>query len=218
MPSTVAQPVNWIEIVKILAPYLTAILALIGVFVTAYLSQRNWMKQFGKQQSVLLFEKRLEIAYDVLRNGLAASNHSMASLINYLMARTLISLNSLGHQFSQEIIDNFISIDEQENNIQLEALKQLVILGYMLTAMFNNDLKKEHSRCLQLFNEVAEIRTKPGTIINEIKNAFTSGTEIDLLISTGTSIITKNLDQIATSINEGISKLVSDMLEYAKAN
>jgi hypothetical protein len=218
MPTAGVQSCDLVEIVKISAPYLAALIGLCGVFVAAVLSQRNWLKQYGKQQSVALFEKRLEIAYEVLKNGVAASDHATLSAVNYLMASALTVLNSEGHQFRQETIDNLLAVNAQEDNAQSDALREIVLQGYLVKAMFNENMAERLSRCLALFQELAQIKTNPGKIVEEIKKAFAVGAQIDLVIGAGTQALSEHLSPIGARISEGIAELVNDMLEYAKAN
>ena len=42
------HPVDWLEFVQALSPYVTAIIAIVASVVTAWLAQRNWLKKVSE--------------------------------------------------------------------------------------------------------------------------------------------------------------------------
>jgi hypothetical protein len=56
---------NTIAFVTAIAPYVTAIVAIAGSFVTAWLAQRSWGKQFEAQYQLELLKERIKICQEI---------------------------------------------------------------------------------------------------------------------------------------------------------
>jgi hypothetical protein len=54
-----------IEVLKAVALYLTPLAAVVGVFATAWLAQRNWATQFASQYHLTLLQERMKICQEV---------------------------------------------------------------------------------------------------------------------------------------------------------
>jgi hypothetical protein len=61
------QPVDWLEVLQTLGPYVTAIVAILASMLTAWLTHRNWLKQYLTEKSFALREERLRLLQEIPR-------------------------------------------------------------------------------------------------------------------------------------------------------
>ncbi|OQY86793.1 MAG: hypothetical protein B6D40_00625 [Anaerolineae bacterium UTCFX3] len=59
------QPIDWLEVIKAVAPYVTAIIAIIASTIAAWMTHRNWLKQFMVEKSHLRRQERVRLLQEI---------------------------------------------------------------------------------------------------------------------------------------------------------
>ena len=75
------QSQSWLEITKTLAPYATAITAIIVSPLVAWLAHRSWMKQFSHEKSYLLQQEKARLLQEMPPRLLKAVSIHMNNLM-----------------------------------------------------------------------------------------------------------------------------------------
>ena len=131
-----SDQVGWLELAKALGPYLVAIIAMVGTFLSAGLAQRNWQKQYAVQQSTLLLNKRLELASELPTKLSEAMRHFSELMTKTRLSETLSILNSEGRQFPVEVINNLVKEQLEAANVGQNALHEALSLIIFVKAFF----------------------------------------------------------------------------------
>jgi hypothetical protein len=85
------QSSNWLEIVKAVGPYITAIVAIIISALTASLTHRNWLKQFSVEKTFAFRDEQRSLLKEIPAKLIQASYLVVQSLIWQGMLTVLIS-------------------------------------------------------------------------------------------------------------------------------
>ena len=208
--------VGWLEVAKALGPYVVAVIAMIGTFLSAALSQRNWQKQFGAQQSVLLLNKRLELASELPTRLSEAMRHFSELLMKARLSETLNILNSEGRKLSEEVIEKLVK-EQQElakdgQNALNEALKQFIFVK----AFFNDEILEEAHKCITVIQQLNQSQEDASAFRDELKQCFSPGAPVEQALVNMTNAMNVRLMPINENMFQRIGTLARLMVDYAK--
>ena len=149
---------NWIEIIKAIGPYATAIIA---SSLTAWFTRRNWIKQFGTEKSFLLTQEKIHMLREIPPRLINAVLVSCQSLFYRAMWETLARIISEqgkpskdDHAQSHAIVEKYNEANDKLNQMWIElsylhissqvyfgSATQLAMEAFIssLKAMFNSD-------------------------------------------------------------------------------
>lgn len=213
-----SDQIGWLEVAKALGPYITAIVAMVGVFLSAWLAQRNWLKQFGKQQSAALLNRRLDLAYELPSKLFEATQLGQRLVINGRLAQTLAILNSEGRQFPQDTIDKLIKEQVEAGKIFQDALGEILKLSMSVSAFFNNQTYEEASHCVQALRQVVQSDGDTSALLSDLKQSIRPDTTVDQVLVNITRVLNEHLQPINHDIAQRVGKLARRMVEFAQAS
>jgi hypothetical protein len=213
-----SDQIGWLEVAKALGPYITAIVAMVGVFLSARLAQRNWLKQFGKQQSVALLNRRLDLAHELPSKLFEATQLGHRVVINGCLAQTLAILNSEGRQFSQETIDRLVKEEVEAEKIFQDALGEILKLLLSVSAFFNDQIYEEASHCVQALQQVVQSDGDTSALLGDLKQSIPPDTTVEQALVNITRVLNEHLKPISGDIAQRVGKLARRMVEFAQAS
>jgi hypothetical protein len=209
---------GWLEVSKALGPYVVAAIAVVGTFLSAGLAQRNWQRQFGAQQSVVLFNKRLELAEELPSRLLEAVQHSSSLMLKARLSETLTILNSEGRNFPQEVIDGLVREQKEDAQAFQNAMGAAIKAFFLTNAFFDDKIAKEAGECLSAMKQFTPSQETASAFRNELKETAAPGTAVEQTIIKMTNVSTERLSAISNPLSERIGNLARLMVEYAKPN
>jgi hypothetical protein len=110
------QSSNWLEIVKAAGPYITAIVAIIISALTAWLTHRNWLKQFLAEKTFVFRDEQRSLVKEISSKLIQAINLAVESLVWQALLTTMLSL----------VPDEKDSRNQESKNTMQERLHQAV--------------------------------------------------------------------------------------------
>ena len=96
-----------IEVIKAVAPYVTAVIAVLAAAFTAWLGHRNWIKQFKIQRSDALLKERIRLLTEVPKTlndamGLAVNTlYSLAASDAFARVQSATAANGMMKHFTE---------------------------------------------------------------------------------------------------------------------
>jgi hypothetical protein len=208
--------VGWLEVAKALGPYVVAIIAMVGTFLSSGLAQRNWQKQFGVQQSVLLLNKRLELASELPTRLFEAMQHFSELLLKTRLSETLNILNSEGRQFPMDAINNLVKEQQEAAKAGQSALNEALKLFIFVKAFFNEQILEEAHKCIAVIQQLNQSQEVASTFRSDLKQCVSPGTTVEQTLVNMTSVMNERLKPANNDMNQQIGKLARLMVEYAK--
>jgi hypothetical protein len=209
---------EWLELAKALGPYAVAIIAIAGSFLSAALAQRNWQRQFGAQQSVVLLNKRLELAEGLPSKLFEAVQHGTALLLNARLSETLNMLNSEGRNFSQETISGFLKKLDEEAQAFHAAMRESLKLFFLSVPFFNDEIKREAAECLSAMKRLNQSQEDAATFRNDLKQSVPPSATVEQVLVELSNAANGHLLPISNDMSARIGKLACLMVEYANPN
>jgi hypothetical protein len=208
--------VAWLEVAKALGPYAVAIIAIVGTFLSAGLAQRNWQKQFGVQQSVVLLNKRLQLAEELPSKLFEAVQHGSALLLSARVSEALNSLNSEGRGFSQEAIEGLVKRQEDAAQALQRAMVEALRLLVLTNAFFNEEIAKEAGECLSAMKQLIQSPEDASVLRNELKKCVPPDATVEQVLFNMNNAVNGHLMPISNGMSAQIGKLARLMVDYAK--
>lgn len=153
------QSSNWLEIVKAVAPYITAIVAIMVSALTAWMAHRNWMKQFLVEKTFVFRDEQRSLLKKIPSKLIQAGFLGVQSLVWQAILTAILRL----------ISEEKVSRNEEKINLMHERHHQAVQqLSAMITEVytfritsrvyFGEDAGRAVESCLTKLQEI----TVPG--------------------------------------------------------
>jgi hypothetical protein len=209
---------GWLEVSKALGPYIVAAIAIIGTFLSAGLAQKNWQRQFGAQQSVVLFNKRLELAEELPSRLFELVQRSSSLMLKARLSETLAILNSEGRNFPQETIDGLVREQKEEAEAFQSAMGASLKAFFLTNAFFDDKIAKEAGECLSAMKQLTPSQEMASAFRNELKQCAAPGVAVEQTLIMMHKIANEHLLQVSKPMSGRIGNLARLMVEYAKPN
>lgn len=211
-----SDQVEWLELAKALGPYVVAVIAMVGTFLSAGLAQRNWQKQYGIQQSALLLNKRLELASELPTKFSEAMRHFSELLTNARLSETLTILNSEGRQFPMEIINDLVKQQRESASVGQNALHDALRLIIFVKAFFNDQIYEEAHKCIGVLNQINQSEEVALAFREKLKQCVAPGVTVEQALINMTNVMNEHLRPVNIEMSDRVGALARSMIEYAK--
>src|ERR1041385_3553430 len=211
-----SDQVGWLELAKALGPYIVAVIAMLGTFLSAGLAQRNWQKQYGVQQSALLLNKRLELASELPTKLSEALRHFSELLAKARLSETLAILNAEGRQFPIEVINNLVKEQLEAANVGQNALHEALKLFIFVKAFFNDQILAEAHKSIEVLDQINQREEVALTFRGELKQCVAPGATVEQALINMSDVINEHLKPVNNEMSERVGTLARSMVGFAK--
>lgn len=211
------QQPTWLDVATALGPYITAIIAIVGALLSAWLAQRNWLKRFGREQSVVLLNRRLDLAYELPSKLFEVTQLAIRVTITARVAQTLATLNAEGRQFTQQTIDALVREQMEAGKVLQDALAEALKTSFATAAFFDAEIYREASQCIQALRQLIQGDGDASTLLGALRQSLRPGTTAEQAIHDVTRVLSDHMQPINDELSKRIGSLAREMVRYAQA-
>src|SRR5262245_5536120 len=214
------QSVNWVEVVKALGPYVTAIIAIIASALTAWVGHRYWLKQFVTEKAFAIRQDRIRLLQEIPQKIMKAIMLSQSALIwraLWEVSSNLIQEREGLPEAAFEAEQQFLQRHREATEQLHEMLSELYVMRISSRIYFGKKTGQAVEASLKSMQQFIE----PGQAYTEIRNAIyehfsnalDSGVQIDQLIPNLISEARQNMIPLILTTQESIASTIRSMME-----
>lgn len=215
------QPVNWLEVIKAIGPYVTAIVAVIAVVVTAWLARRNWFRQFLTEKSFALRQEQIRLLQEIPKKLMDAHLLSQGALV----WRTLLEVTNSHIKEGQPVSDEVRAASSALQQKLSEACQQLHRMSAELSALRITSrlyFGENTGLAIEAFLKKLQQYMQPRAEITELLDGLQMNVSKVLSHEMSTSQceahasdqIQRNIKPITDDVQESISQVIRSMVDY----
>ena len=168
-----AQSTDWLEVLKAIGPYVTAIIAIIASSITAWLTHRNWLKQFLIEKSFVLRQEQIRLLQEIPKK-LTDTQHLAVQMKIWPMLRDLLfQFLQENESLPNEMRSGIEAIDDrlvQAQNNTAEQFSQMSTEFETLRIILGLYFGRETEEALVAFIKEVAQALQPNPKYDEIRN------------------------------------------------